>query len=89
MPALVTITVPLDITVYEQMSAGLAPHLATAPGFRAHGAYPVEGGFVVTEIWDSAAEHEAFFDAAIKPHLADGASVKVIELRNAIVGGQR
>jgi heme-degrading monooxygenase HmoA len=89
MPALVTTTVPLDITVYEQMSAGLAPHLAAAPGFRAHGAYPVEGGFVVTEIWDSAADHEAFFNSAIKPYLADGARVKVIDLRNANVGGQR
>jgi heme-degrading monooxygenase HmoA len=59
------------------------------PGFRAHGAYLVEGGFVVTEIWDSAADHEAFFNAALKPHLAEGAIVKVIELRNAIVGGQR
>jgi hypothetical protein len=49
----------------------------------------VEGGFVVTEIWDSAADHEAFFDAAIKPHLPDRASVKVIELQNAIAGGQR
>jgi hypothetical protein len=46
MPALVITTVPLDMTVYEHMSAGLA-------------------------------------------HSADGARVEVIELRNAIVGGQR
>lgn len=86
MPTLVNSTYGLDISVYDQLSAGLAEPLKAAPGFRTHAAYPVDGGFVVTEIWDNAEDHRAFFESAVRPNIPVGVpfEVTVIELRNAI-----
>jgi heme-degrading monooxygenase HmoA len=82
MTALVNTTVPLDIAVYDQMSTGLVDACKAARGFRSHAAYPVPGGFMVSEIWDSADDHRAFFDSALKPNMPEGVAVEVIELRN-------
>ena len=86
MAALVNSTYGLDISVYDQLAAGLSEPLKAAPGFRTHAAYPVEGGFVVTEIWDNAQDHRAFFESAVKPNIPDGVpfEIQVIELRNTV-----
>jgi hypothetical protein len=86
MAVLVNTTLGLDISVYDQLTTGLTEPLKAAPGFRTHVAYPVEGGFVVAEIWDSAEDHRAFFESAVKPNVPDGVplELEVIELRNTI-----
>jgi hypothetical protein len=86
MAALVTSTYGLDISVYDQLEAGLAGPLKAAPGFRVHTAYPVDGGFAVTEIWDDAQDHKSFFESAVRPNIPDGVpfEVTVTELRNTI-----
>lgn len=85
MAALITSTIGLDISVYDQIAAGLTGPLKAATGFRSHAAYPAGGGFVVTEVWDSAEDHRAFFDSAVKPNMPDGVpvTIEVTELRNA------
>lgn len=86
MAALVTSTFDLDITVYDQIAAGVTESLRAAPGFRAHAAYPVDGGFAVTEIWDDAQDHQAFFESAVRPNISGGVrfDVTVTELHNTI-----
>ena len=85
MAAMITTTVPLDITVYDQMAGEIAPHLKAASGFRSHACHAIDGGFVVTEVWDSAQHHRDFFEANVKPNLPpDGVTVDVVELRNTI-----
>ena len=86
MAALVISTYGLDISVYDQLAAGLAGPLTAAPGFRLHTAHPVDGGFAVTEIWDDAQDHKAFFESAVRPNIPDGVpfEVTVTELRNTI-----
>jgi heme-degrading monooxygenase HmoA len=76
----------LPIEVYDQITERATAPLKASPGFRSHVAYPVEGGFRVTEIWDSAADHAAFFDSAVKPNVPEGVplEVEVIELHNTI-----
>jgi hypothetical protein len=85
MAALITSTIGLDISVYDQIAAGLTGPLKAAPGFRSHAACPADGGFVVTEVRDSAEDHRAFFDSAVKPDMPDGVpvTIEVTELRNA------
>jgi hypothetical protein len=65
---------------------GTTETLEASPGFRTHAAYPVEGGLVVTEIWDSAEDHRAFFESAVKPNIPDGVplELQVRELRNTV-----
>ncbi len=86
MAALVSTAYGLDISVYDQLAAGLTEAVKAAPGFRVHVAYPVEDGFVVTEIWDDAKDHQAFFESAVKPNIPDGVQYKiqVIPLHNTI-----
>jgi len=86
MAALVTTTYGLDIAVYDQLAAGLTELVKAAPGFRVHTAYPVDGGFAVTEIWDHARDHKAFFESVVKPNIPDGVpfQVEVTELHNTI-----
>jgi len=85
MAGLVITTVPLDISVYDQMSPAIAPHLQAAQGFRSHAVCASERGFTVTEIWDSASDHKAFFDANVKPNLpAQGVTVEINQLRNVL-----
>jgi hypothetical protein len=40
-----------------------------------HVAYPVPGGFVVGEVWDSQAQQEAWFSEFVKPNLPDSSSM--------------
>jgi hypothetical protein len=86
MAVLVNTTLGLDIAVYDQLAAELTDTVKAAPGFRTHAAYPVEGGFAVTEIWDSAEDHRSFFDSAVRPNIPDGVplEIQVIELRNTV-----
>ncbi len=83
MATLVRTTVPLDLAVYERMSAGLMPVLVAAPGFCTHDVYGIDGAFVVTEVWDTAADHAAF-DANVKTNLPEGHTVEVHELASHV-----
>jgi hypothetical protein len=50
MAAFITSTIGLDISVYDQIAAGLTGPLKAAPGFRSHAAHPAGGGIMVTEV---------------------------------------
>ena len=59
----------------KEMIDGLRPLLGpirTAKGFVVHTNGPVPGGWRVTEVWDSRADFEAWFDASVKPAFAEG-----------------
>jgi biotin transporter BioY len=44
---------------YDHLAQALLPVLRSTDGFIAHAAGPVDGGFRVTELWESAAAHES------------------------------
>jgi heme-degrading monooxygenase HmoA len=68
----VTITTPLDAATYDQLIGHHEPHLRHQAGFQFHYAQPTTDGWTVTEIWDSAEAHAAWFDTNAKPHLPAG-----------------
>jgi len=76
MAALVNATYGLDISIYDQIAAELTEPVKTAPGFRTHAAYPVEGEFAVTEIWGVAQDHQALFESAVKLNIPEGSTVR-------------
>ena len=86
MSVLAITVVPLDLAVYDQICPHLLPPLKAAPGFVAHTVHSAAPGtFTVTEIWDPAADFEAFFSTAVKPNLPEGTQPSVIELHGHAV----
>jgi len=72
---------------YDHLVAVLGQTLAASPGFVTHGAGPVDGGFRVVEVWDSAEEHAAWFDAHVRPAPPAGApepTITVVPVVNTI-----
>jgi hypothetical protein len=57
---------------YEGMRSLLAEGLRAAPRFVLHRAHPIEGAWRVIEIWQSKAEADRFFTAAVAPNLPPG-----------------
>ena len=59
----------------KEMIDGLRPLLEpirTAPGFVVHTNGPAPGGWRVTEVWDSQADFEAWFEGNVKPAFPEG-----------------
>jgi hypothetical protein len=52
---------------YDEMHAHFAPMASAEPGFVAHIAGPTEGGWYITEVWESKAEHERFMQEKVFP----------------------
>jgi hypothetical protein len=55
--------------MYDGMSPKLLPILAQRPGFIAHMAWSIPGGFQVVEIWESEADHDAWEKEFVLPSL--------------------
>jgi hypothetical protein len=62
----------MPAAVYDQVAAGALPSQSKADGFVAHYAIVEDGGITVIEIWDSIAQHDAWFNKVVKPHLPSG-----------------
>ena len=52
---------------YERAVAQVGDELRRAPGFVAHAAGPIDGGYRVVEIWGSREELERFLQQTILP----------------------
>jgi heme-degrading monooxygenase HmoA len=65
----------------KEMIDGLRPvldHITSAKGFIVHGNGPTPGGWRVTEMWDTQADFEAWFEASVKPAFPEGAPMPTI-----------
>jgi quinol monooxygenase YgiN len=59
----------------QEMIDGMRPLLdpiRSAKGFTIHANGPVSGGWRVTEVWDSQADFEAWFESNVKPAFPAG-----------------
>jgi heme-degrading monooxygenase HmoA len=56
--------------MYDGMASQLQPVVGATPGFKAHVAVEVPGGFRIIEIWESRQQAEAWYDGTIKPAAA-------------------
>jgi len=78
----------------KEMMDGLRPvldHITSAKGFIVHGNGPSPEGWRVTEMWDTQADFEAWFETSVKPAFPDGApmpSITFDEL-NEVVKAER
>jgi quinol monooxygenase YgiN len=74
----------------QEMIDGMRPLLDSirhTKGFIVHTNGPVPGGWRVTEVWDSQADFEAWFESNVKPALPEGApqpSITIDELNEVM-----
>ena len=66
---------------YEQLAAALLPVLQATDGFIAHAAGPVDGGYQVTELWESEAARSAWVASRVLPAMPPGATPPIITTR--------
>lgn len=70
---------------YSGIAEVTLDELESATGFVAHYAFLEGDGLTVSEIWDTQADHDAFFDEHIKPKLPQEIPTPaVFEVLNAI-----
>jgi hypothetical protein len=62
---------------YDRLAAALLPILNTTDGFIAHAAGPIDGGFRVTELWESEDAHSAWYAAHVAPAMPSGATPNI------------
>ena len=57
--------------LYERLAPYILEQVRENAGFIAHAAGPIEGGWQVTEIWTSQAQHDAWFSASAAPGIPE------------------
>ena len=88
MPVMITADQPgMTEDMYDGMASALLPLLAQRPGFIAHAAWPVAGGWQVMEIWASEADHDSWAKDVVLPAMPEGIEppqLTVQPLRNVL-----
>jgi heme-degrading monooxygenase HmoA len=69
---------------YERTAAVLTDKLKATPGFIAHYAWEQDGGIRVVEIWESAEQHDDWFNNSVKPNLPVEVTPEKHELMNKV-----
>lgn len=67
---------------YDESAPPLIALLKQQPGFLVHVAYDDAGGFVVAEVWETQEQHDAWFDANVKPNVPFEITQEVIDLHS-------
>jgi hypothetical protein len=67
---------------YDEISPPLVADLKTQPGFLLHVTYEDASGFVVAELWETQEQHDAWFNAKVKPNLPFEISQEVVALHS-------
>ena len=77
----------MNMATYDKISPPLIESLKKQRGFVMHCAYPTQDGLMVGEIWESADQHNRWFEENVRPNLPRDVQVKqeVIDLHNLVV----
>jgi hypothetical protein len=87
MPVLVTAAVKGQTREgYDAILTYLGDSLKSAPGFIMHYSHPSDDGWIVSEIWETKADSDAWFAKNVVPNLPQGIHPKrnYQELHNVI-----
>jgi hypothetical protein len=82
----------LDQPTYDTLFEQVRPQLTSLPGFIAHLAGPVEGGWAVTEIWASQEAADEFLRDILAPIITPAGvgmpDVHIQQLHNVVFASQ-
>ena len=82
MPVLIRHRAAMSPAEYDETSPPLVAIIKKQPGFLFHASYEDADGFVVAEVWETLEQHDAFFDANVKPNVPVEITQEVIELHS-------
>jgi hypothetical protein len=76
----------MDAAAYDQAAPGLLDTLKKQPGFIMHVAYPIPGGFVVGEIWETQEQQEQWMTEFVRPNVPAevNATAEVFQVHNLV-----
>ena len=85
MAVLITTEFPgLTQDMYNGLHAVLDQPARTSPGFLMHCAGPVDGGWQVTELWESQKDFDTFFTTYAVPLLPAGGALPATTVREIV-----
>jgi quinol monooxygenase YgiN len=82
MPVLIRHRSAMTPAQYDEVSPPLVELIKKYPGFLLHVSYEDDGGFVVAEVWETQEQHDAWFDANVKPNVPGEITQEVIDLHS-------
>jgi hypothetical protein len=62
----------MDQAMYEGMMGQFRPAILASDGFILHLGHAIDGGWRVTEVWDSRSAWQSWYDGTVKPNLPPG-----------------
>jgi len=76
----------MSLDMYDEIAPRLIPELKRQTGFHMHLCNPIDDGLVVSEVWDSADQQQAWFDRYVRPNIPADArpEIEVVELHNVV-----
>jgi heme-degrading monooxygenase HmoA len=69
---------------YDESAPPLIALLKKQPGFLFHASFEDAQGFVVAEVWETQEQHDAWFDANVKPNVPFEITQEVIGLHSFV-----
>jgi len=82
MAVLIRHRAPMSLAQYDEMSPPLVEQIKKQPGFVLHVSYEDATGFVVAEVWETQEQHDAWFDANVKPNIPVEITQEVVDLHS-------
>ena len=78
MAILMTAEVPgLTQEMADGMTAQLEEQQKSQPGFVLHANGPIDGGWGVTEVWETQENFDSFYEELVKPNLPEGLEPRI------------
>jgi heme-degrading monooxygenase HmoA len=81
-PVLIRHRAAMSAEQYDESAPALIEQLKKQPGFRVHVAYEDADGFVVAELWETQEQHDAWFNANVKPNIPFEITQEVVDLHS-------
>ena len=82
MPVLIRHRSAMSAAQYDESAPPLLETLKKQPGFLFHVTYEDAAGFVVAEVWETQEQHDAWFDANVKPNIPFEITQEVVDLHS-------
>jgi hypothetical protein len=82
MPVLIRHRAQMMSAQYDESAPPLIELIKKQPGFLFHASFEDASGFVVAEVWETQEQHDAWFDANVKPNVPFEITQEVIELHS-------